>query len=148
MPGINDAINQINKLKHGDKLCYQNIADNHGVDRRTLSRHHRGVQAPIATKNINQLKVNLHQEEELVQYIVDLTERHLPPTREMIKNFAHGIAKVDVSETWVTRFLQRHKGVLTSRWTSPMAADRHAADSYDKYKEYFDLMQRKIAFSV
>jgi hypothetical protein len=145
MPGINDAIKQIDKLKPGNKLCYQSIADNHGVDCTTLSRRHQGVQTPIATKNINQLKVNLHQEEELVQYIVDLTECHLPPTREMIKNFAHGIAKVDVSETWVTRFLQRHKDVLTSRWTSPMAADRHAADSYDKYEEYFNLMRRKIA---
>jgi hypothetical protein len=26
-----------------------------------------------------------------------------------------------------------------------MAADRHTADSYNKYKEYFDLMQYKIA---
>jgi hypothetical protein len=142
MSGINDAIKQINKSKPGNKLCYQNIADNHGIDCTTLSRHHQGVQAPITTKNI---KVNLHQEEELVQYIVDLTERHLPPTREMIKNFAHGIAKVDVSETWVTRFLQQHKDVLTSQWTSPMAADCHSANSYDKYKEYFNLMQRKIA---
>jgi hypothetical protein len=26
----------------------------------------------------------------------------------------------------------------------PMAADRHAADSYEKYEAYFDLIARKI----
>jgi hypothetical protein len=55
------------------------------------------VQATIATTNITQLKVNLHQEVELVQYIVGLTERHSPPTTEVIKTFACSIAKVDVS---------------------------------------------------
>ncbi|KAF2622326.1 hypothetical protein BU25DRAFT_311006, partial [Macroventuria anomochaeta] len=129
MPGINDAIRQINNLNLGNKLCYQKIATNHGVDRTTLSQHHRGVQMDQKTKNLNQLKVNPQQEEELVQYVISLTERHFPPTREMIKNFVRGIAKVNVSETWVTHFLHRHKDVLTNRWTSPMAANRHAADS-------------------
>jgi len=36
MPGINDALAEIRKLKPGDKLVYTKIALKHGVDRNTL----------------------------------------------------------------------------------------------------------------
>ena len=39
-----------------------------------------------------------------------------------------------------TRFINRHKDQLTPRWTSAINADRHAADSYDKYKLYIDIL--------
>jgi hypothetical protein len=92
------------------------------------------VQADRDTKNLRQLKVTPQQENELVQYIIRLTERSSPPTRQMIINLVRGLAKVKVSQTWITRFLQRHRDVLTNPYTNPMASVRHAADSYDKYR--------------
>ena len=145
MPGIKDAITQINSLKPGEKLVYQKIADNHGVNRVTLMRHHKRVQADQQTKNISQLKLNPPQEAELVKYIKELTERRLPPTRAMIRNFACIIGKTEVSDSWVTRFINRNKDQLTSRWTSAMDSVRHKADSPSKYGSYFELLQRKIA---
>ena len=47
----------------------------------------------------------------------------------MIANFASSIAKKDVFDSWA----------------SAMASDRHAADSYDKYSKYFDMLDLKIA---
>jgi hypothetical protein len=144
MPGINDALKQIDKLKPGDKLCYQKIADNHGVDRTTLSRHHRGIQASVASKNINQRKLTPQQEEELVTYIEELTERRLPPTRQMIGNFASKIAQNQVSKSWLTRFINHHHDRLIMRWSTAMDSNRHAADSRDKYEQYFELLQYKL----
>ncbi|KAF2625777.1 hypothetical protein BU25DRAFT_315508, partial [Macroventuria anomochaeta] len=129
MPGINDAIKQIDNLEPGERVIYTRVAKNHGVNCTTLSHHAQGVQMDCNTKNSNQAKLMPPQEHELVQYVIGLTERHLPPTREMIKNFVLGIAKVDVSESWVTCFLWCHCNVLTSRWTSPMASNQHGADS-------------------
>ncbi|KAF2628503.1 hypothetical protein BU25DRAFT_420967 [Macroventuria anomochaeta] len=117
MPGINDAIKQIDNLEPREQVIYTRVAKNHGVNRTTLSHHAQGVQMDRNTKNSNQAKLMPPQEHELVQYIIGLTERRLPPTREMIKNFVLGIAKVDVSESWVTRY------VLTSCLTSLMASN-------------------------
>ncbi|EFQ95865.1 hypothetical protein PTT_04460 [Pyrenophora teres f. teres 0-1] len=144
MPRINDALQRIDTLGSSEKISYCKIAKDARCDRSTLSRRHRGVQVDVTTKNVRQRKVTPQQEDDLVQYTIGLTERHFPPTREMIKNFVRGLAHVEVSETWVTHFLQRHRDVLSNRWTSPMAADRHAADSWGKCKAYFDLLTHQI----
>ena len=99
---------------------------------------------PPEVKNFDQQKLTPEQEIELVQYIKGLTERHLPPTREMVRNFASTMAKEPVSESWVTRFIHRHSVHLISRWTAGMDSNRHKADSEDKYRLYFDYLHGKI----
>ncbi|KAF1359985.1 hypothetical protein EJ07DRAFT_165631 [Lizonia empirigonia] len=111
MPGINDALQQIDNLKPSEKISYRRMTKDARCDRTTLSRRHQGVQVDFNTKNVRQRKVTPQQEDDLVQYIIGLTERHSPPTREMIKNFVRGLAHVKVSETWVTHFLQRHRDI-------------------------------------
>ena len=138
------AIKDAEAANAAGELVYQKIADKHGVDRSTLSRNHRRVSGSVEQKNINQQHLTPEEEAELVAYIDDLTEQHLPPTREMIQSFASSIAGKLVSESWVTRFINRHSDELTPRWTSAMAADRVAADSYDKYKLYYDMLRTKI----
>jgi hypothetical protein len=81
---------------------------------------------------------------ELVKYIEELTKRHLQPTREMIRNFASTMAQEEVSESWVTRFINRYNIQLISRWTAGMDNDCHQADLEDKYKLYFDLLGDKM----
>ena len=68
----------------------------------------------------------------------------MPPTREMIRNFASTIAEEQLSESWVTRFINRHSIHLISRWATGMDSNRHQADSGDKYSLYFDLLGDKI----
>ena len=145
MAPIDDALAAIESLKPGEQLVYQKIADQFGVDRSTLARRHRGVQAPLEIKNLNQQKLTLQQEAELVIYIEKLTARHIPPTREIIQNFASSVAQEPVSNSWVTRFISNYSIHLISQYSTGMDADRHHADSYAKYKLYFDLLQLKIA---
>ncbi|KAF1943376.1 hypothetical protein EJ02DRAFT_486408 [Clathrospora elynae] len=84
------------------------------------------------------------QEEELVLYIEDLTKRGLPPTQAMIQNFASTIAHKRVSLAWVLRFKARYHNKLISKYTTTMDATRHTANSYIKYKLYFDLLHGKM----
>jgi hypothetical protein len=79
-----------------------------------------------------------------VKYIVGLTERGLPPTKEMIQSFAGEVVKKEVGEGWVLRFVERHKDALITKWTSGMDRNRHQADSEHKYSLYFDLLEFKI----
>jgi transposase-like protein len=86
MDPIQAAIDEIESQEPGEKFTYTEIATKYGVDRSTLSRRHRGVTASRAATADNQQKLNPQQEQELVRYIKGLTERHIPPTREMIRN--------------------------------------------------------------
>jgi hypothetical protein len=63
----------------------------------------------------------------------------------MIKNFATPLAGREPSDTWVTDFLKRYTDRLLTAWTTPMEAGRYEADSYEKYRYYFDLAHAKMA---
>ncbi|KAJ8113337.1 hypothetical protein OPT61_g4512 [Boeremia exigua] len=62
----------------------------------------------------------------------------------MIRNFASAVAKEPVSESWVTRFINKYTINLISKYSTGMDSDCHKADSHSKYKLYFDLLQAKI----
>ncbi|KAF2629178.1 hypothetical protein BU25DRAFT_439144 [Macroventuria anomochaeta] len=144
MPGIHDALMQICQLKPGKNFTYTEIAKIHCVNRVTLSRHHRGVQQSQEDANTDRRLLHPQQELYLVKYIEELTDRHLPLTRQMVANFAFALAHNKVSESWITDFLHRHSDRISSQWTTSMDAQRHAADSLKKYTKYFDILQQKI----
>jgi hypothetical protein len=73
-----------------------------------------------------------------------LTKRGLPLTRETIRNFASVVAKWEVSDAWVTRFLGRNDAFLTSKWTVGMDRTRHIADNEKRYRLYFGLLHYKM----
>ena len=85
MDPIQEAIEEIESREPGDEFSYQAIAKKYGVGRMTLMRRHKGE-----TETYGLRKSSLHpqHEAELVRYIETLTERRLPPTRTMIKQFA------------------------------------------------------------
>jgi hypothetical protein len=62
----------------------------------------------------------------------------------MINSFASQVAHRQLSEAWVTRFINRHSIHLISRWSTGIDRVRHQADSGYKYKLYFDLFYQKI----
>ena len=122
------------------------IAEKHGVVRSTLTR-----KVQLSTRSHQEdaesrRNLNPQEEAELIKYIERLTEDHLPPTREMMQNFASDIAHKPVSESWVSRFLHRHDDELTPQWTTSMDRQRHKADSGEKYTRYFELLYEKIKY--
>jgi hypothetical protein len=102
----------------------------------------------VGTTNAGAHEQQMHltppQEYELVEYIKGLTEKALPPTRTMIRNFASAVLKWEVSDAWVTRFLRRNNAHLTSKWTIGMDRSHHKADSEYSYRLYFELLHKKI----
>jgi hypothetical protein len=141
---INEALAERRAAEPGEPIPYTHLAEKHNVWRSTLSRRDQGIHASREDKAHAQQKLTPQQEAELVTYIEGLTIRHLPPTRTMIKNYAKEIAGVKVSDTWVTRFPNRNSDKLTSQWTTGMDSERHNADPWRKYEQYFNLMYQKI----
>ncbi|KAI1674800.1 DDE-1 multi-domain protein [Pyrenophora tritici-repentis] len=144
MAAIDKALAEIESRELGDKIVYQQYADKYNVSRSALSRRHRGISRSRADYTADKQSLTPHQELELVRYITKLTKQGLPPTREMIRNFSSEVAHQQLSESWVTRFINRHEIHLISKWTSAMDRTRHLADSESKYRLYFELLHGKI----
>ncbi|KAF1361157.1 hypothetical protein EJ07DRAFT_44031, partial [Lizonia empirigonia] len=89
---MEDALAELDALDSSEEVCYATIAKKHGVDRSTLSRKHRSVSGSRAEAGLARRNLQPEQEAELVKYIEGLTERKLPPTREMVQNYASDIA--------------------------------------------------------
>ncbi|PVH90560.1 hypothetical protein DM02DRAFT_478741, partial [Periconia macrospinosa] len=132
MAPINDAIEEIESHGSAGGWSYRKIAKKYGVARESLRRLHQGKSVPMEEQKLQRRKLTPQQELELVKYIEDLTAHRLPPTRKMIQNFASSIAKEPVSESWVTRFLNRNQSTITPHWATGMDRVRHQADSGDK----------------
>jgi hypothetical protein len=141
---LEEAFTECNTYKDVEDIPWTQISKKHGVVRSTLTRRYRRETQSREEQAIAQQKLTPQQEEELVKYIEELTARHIPPTREMIANFASAVAQDPVSESWVTSFINRHAIHLISQYSTGMDANRHNADRYTKYELYFNLLQRKI----
>ncbi|KAF1937743.1 hypothetical protein EJ02DRAFT_322539, partial [Clathrospora elynae] len=127
MDPIEKAIEDIESREEGASFSYREVAKKYNISRATLARRHQGQTQPCRLAN---LALHPQQEKELVQYIKGLTERRLPPTRTMIRNFASSLAGREVSMMWVSRFLNRHASDhLVTRWTTGMDRKHHKADS-------------------
>ena len=138
---IEAAIAAIDTRGPSEGFSYTKIAEEFGVVRSTLIRRHKGQTQP---RTLAHKILYPQQEKELIEYIQGLTARRIPPTREIIKNFASTIAGKGVSNTWVSSFLNRNSNHLISRWQSGMDRERHQADSGVKYTKYFNLVHQKI----
>ncbi len=145
MDPIEAAIAAIESRDPTESFSYRKIAKEYGVVRSTLTRRHQAISVPHKVKAINQRKLSPQQEQELIRYIQKLTKRGLPPTRQMIQNFAASIARTSVSIGWVDQFIKRNSTELISRWATGIDSNRHKADSGAKYRLYFQLLQQKVS---
>ncbi|KAF7565281.1 hypothetical protein PtrM4_047150 [Pyrenophora tritici-repentis] len=141
MDPIQKAIEEIESRASGAPFSYSEVAKRHGVGRRTLARRHQGQNQP---HTLAHRILHPHQETELLKHITTLTERRTPPTRAIIRSLASSLAGREVSESWVTRFINRNPTHLISRWQTGMDRNRHKADSGAKYSLYFELLHSKM----
>jgi AraC-like DNA-binding protein len=75
MSSIEAALAAIDSLEPGEKFSYQQIASKYGCNRTTLARRHQGVTVSCSDKAQNQQALHSQQEQELLQYIEQLTAR-------------------------------------------------------------------------
>jgi hypothetical protein len=93
---------------------------------------------------VKQQALSPQQEIEPVRYTATLTKRGLPPTRDMIKHNASGVAKRQLGESWVTRFINRNEIHLISKWTTGIDRNCHQADPETEYRLCVDLLPSKM----
>jgi len=144
MDPIEAAIADLESLKLVEKGKIQEIATKYGVNRSTLSKRWRGKQGSRAEMYEDKRLLNDQQEKTLVEYIEGLHRRQLPPTHQIIRNFAKEICGKKLGKIWPYRFLKRHLDKLVTKFYFGIDRDRCRADSGYKYSLYFKLLKRKI----
>jgi hypothetical protein len=138
------ALSYINSLKEGESFSYSKVAKKYCISGTTLSTHHQGRRTTREAYHLDRRLLHPRDEAELVKYIKSFTEKHCPPTRQMIINFATPLCGWEPSDRWVSRLIHRHPDDLTTAWTTPMESRRHVADNGKRYCLYFDLLTRKV----
>jgi hypothetical protein len=144
MAPIDNAIAAIEVRQAGGKVLLREYANRFGVHRSTLGQRWRRVTVSQEEGYGKLLAVSSQQELELVRYIEDITKQGLPPTSDMIRNFASEVAHKELGSSWVARFVKRHEIHLISNWTTGLNCTCHLPDSKVKYRLYSDLLHQKI----
>ena len=115
-------------LRVQDRPNITATAKKHGLSRSKLSRHWNGVSQ---TKNLayeNHRLLTTVQSKVLIKYINDLTERGLPPTNGMVRNFAATIAQKQPGPHWTSRWLEVNKDSLLTGYLTTIDAVWKKAD--------------------
>jgi hypothetical protein len=102
MAPIDDAITAIESLELGEHFTHRGIADAHSIQHSTLRHQYIRQTQPHAGAALKRQKLSPQQEQQLVQYIENLKEQELPPTRAMIQYFGSDIAGEPCADTWVS----------------------------------------------
>jgi len=128
-------------LELSDSINYAQTAREYGVDDTTLRRRHQGKQvsrhkAAFESKSL----LTDVQEQVLLSHIKRLTERGIPPTPQMVRNFAEEIGKERPGKNWVYKFVKRHAKELDSRYLKGFDFCRKRADRLKSYQAWFQLV--------
>ena len=81
-------------LELQDSPNYTWTAKEFNVNRTTLSRRHRRITRAREDATAIKSLLSIQQERTLLGYINLLTERGLPPTTQMVRNFAFEISRI------------------------------------------------------
>ncbi|OXV05138.1 hypothetical protein Egran_07094 [Elaphomyces granulatus] len=109
----------LNDLKSHKSPNYTATANKYNVDRNTLSRRYKGI--CMSNHDEHSAYQNFlpdAQEEVILGYINDLSDRGMPPTPQILENIVIEIVKQPIGRNWITRFCQRYRNEIKKRLSS------------------------------
>jgi hypothetical protein len=117
------------------------IAKKWEVGRHALSRRHKGETTSRRDffSNHKQCLTDI-QEQYLIDQINRLTDRGIPPTSQMVKNFAEEIIGRPVGKNWTGEFVKRHRDVLKSLYLRNIDNQRVKGQYAPAYRLFFTLV--------
>jgi Tc5 transposase DNA-binding domain len=128
-------------LDSQDVLNYAAAARAFKVDPTTLARRYRGKTVSRAEANSTyRQRLNNVQEDTLLRYIDTLTDRHIPPTSQIIRNLAEEIIKGPVGKNWTADFIKRHSERICSVYLRPLDRARVSAESITAFEHFYTLV--------
>jgi hypothetical protein len=130
------------ELESCSKPNYAALAKKYELERSTLSRHARGK-----TTSREEFQSEKHQcltnaqERVLINQINRLTDQGIPPTSQMVKNFAEEIIGHSVEKNWVGQFTTYYQRELKSLYLCNIDNLCMKGEYASIYKLFFDLVK-------
>ena len=129
------------ELEASEKPNYSEIARKYNLKRHALSRRHQGQTTSRADYiSSHQQCLTNAQEQVLIDQINRLTERGIPPTSKIVKNFAEEIIGRAVGKNWAGEFCKRYSNILKSVYLRNIDNQRVKCEYPPAYKHFYDLV--------
>ena len=112
-----------------------------GVVESTLRRRWKGISTSRQeASSLYKQRLTKAQEDALISQINRLTDRGMPPTTNMVKNFAEEIIEGPVGKNWTGDFVRRHKDQLKSLYLTNIDSKRMKSEYAPSFKMFYDLV--------
>lgn len=134
---------------HLDRQEHRNYAEAakiYGISSTQLMRRYTGqcVSRQQATSEHRQL-LNDTQEDTLLRYIDELTNRSIPATTQIVKNLAEEILKRPVGKNWPAQFVKRYSNRICSVYLNRIDKNRASAASAAVFERYYAIVLSNFA---
>ena len=147
-----DVYREEQKLEPSQWKGARKIAKDFGVENRwqTIIYRYKGGRSTREAHE-EQQKLTPAEEVVLVDFVKQSAERGFPPTLKNIEQYADLVRKnrlgpncEPVGESWVGRFLDRHRDVLQTHWSKPLDTQRARAMNPEAKKKRFELVEEFV----
>lgn len=129
-------------LKALEKLNYAATARMFETDETTLRRRFLGRTVSRQQRASEELQhLNPVQEEVLLGYIDRLTDKHIPPTTQIVRNLAEELLGHSVGKNWAAGFCRRHKERIFSLYLPPLDRARVSTERPEVYEQFYMLVR-------
>ena len=128
------------------------IAKEHGIEKlykTIINRYNNGRSNQEAHED--QQKLTAAEEAVLVDFLEQSADRGFPQSRHNITQYANLICQnrlgpdcEGLGNTWVTRFLDRHRDALQMHWSRPLDTQRAQSMNPEAKRKWFELLQEFI----
>ena len=126
-------------LKLQDVPNFNATANKHNLLRTTLRARFYNIHTSRAeAASLYSRRLTDAQEEVLVGHINRLTNRGIPPTTQMVRNFAEEMIQDDVGQCWTSDFVKRHKDRLHSQYLRTIDKKRFKAETTALFQGFYD----------
>jgi hypothetical protein len=138
----NDRIDAaLDQLDSKSTLNYAAVARDNHIHPTTLAWRYNGKSVSRAEANSKYRQwLNDMQEDTLLRYIDTLTDRHIPPISQIVRNLAEEILKGPVRKNWTGHFLKRHADRIESHYLCPLNHTRASTESIPLIEHFYTLI--------
>jgi hypothetical protein len=134
----------ITELRSSNTPCVAAVARKYELVTSTFRRRWKGMTSSKDQVIEDSRFLNSQQEQQLLSHIKQLCDRCLPPTPAIVGNIAAQLGGKAPGHNWCSRFVQRHKSELDSRYLDSLDLNRHEADSVAPFERYFSVTGEKM----
>lgn len=141
---VNEADIQaaINDLESQEPPNYRATAKKYNIDHTTLMRRHkRKTISNREARSIHQKLLTDAQEEVLLKHILDLSDRGIHATPQILENLIVEIVRHPIGQCWVRRFCERNKDRIKSIYLRGIDQTRKVADNSAYFEHFYSTVR-------